>query len=189
VNRLLSAVLVLVPAVCFAEGGAEIGKPVGDFALKCVVDGKEHKLSAHKGKIAVIIFYNHNCGTCPDYDARLRRFNEIFAAKGVVTYALDAQAANSAADCKTEWEAKKLGFPLLKDAGGKVSERLGSEHTPTVYVIDGEGKLRYTGSFDDNADSAKAKLAYTADAVDALLLGKDVKLKRTEPFGCPIIRE
>jgi len=55
------------------------------------------------------------------------------------------------------------------------------------YVFDAERRLRYTGRMDDNPmDASKATTHELADALDALLAGKDPPAPLTNPIGCNV---
>jgi peroxiredoxin len=162
---------------------AEVDKPVRDFTLKDVSEGKEHKLSTHKGKVVVVIFYNHTCGTCPSYDGRLKKFHEAYKDKGVVMIGIDAHSMNSVEAAREQWDSKKPGFPLLKDEKGDVVTHFDPNVTPTCYVIDGKGVLRYSGAFDNSDAEVNVSKTFVKDAVEAVLGGKPVPAKFAEAFG------
>ena len=51
--------------------------------------------------------------------------------------------------------------------------------TPTFYVIDKQGVLRYRGAYDESLKEARAQKTYVHDALKAVLEGKEVALKTT----------
>ena len=42
-----------------------------------------------------------------------------------------------------------IEFPLLKDLGNAVADRLGAQRTPEVFVLDQNASVRYRGRIDD----------------------------------------
>lgn len=179
----LAGAIRSLPAADEIPASAELDKPVKDFVLKDVVEGKEHKLSAHKGKTVVVVFYNHTCGTCPSYDGRLKKLAEAYAKKNLVVIAIDAHSGNTAEAARESWEPKKFGFPLLKDEKGEVVKFFDASITPHCFVIDGKGVLRYHGAFDNSDNELSADKKFVINAVEAVIAGKAVAVKHEPPFG------
>jgi peroxiredoxin len=184
----LAAGLTALPAAVLAAGEdppatAECDKPVKDFTLKDVSEGKDHKLSAHKGRIVLVIFYNHTCGTCPSYDGRFKKFAAAYKDKGVSVIGIDAHANNTAEAARESWDPKQMGFPLLKDEKGDVVKFFDVSLTPTCFVIDGKGVLRYHGAFDNSDNELNVSRTFVKDAVEAIRAGKPVETKYADPFG------
>jgi peroxiredoxin len=87
----------------------------------------------------------------------------------------------------------EVTFPVLVDQGNVVADRFSAKTTPHLFVIDREGKLRYTGALDDDSNGKKQKAGekvetHAADAVAALLAGKAPETSSTPPVGCTIKR-
>ena len=77
----------------------------------------------------------------------------------------------------------------MKDPQNKVADLYDAQHTPTVYVVDPQGKVRYEGRIDENSEDAKS--VTTPDlrnALDAMLAGKPDARSVTKAFGCSIKR-
>jgi peroxiredoxin len=192
-NRALCCLLWLPAAVWAADAKdakkdeppakAEIGKAVREFKLADTVTGKEVSLSGLKGKVVVVVFYSHTCGTCPLYDGRFRKFSMEAGSHGVEVLAIDSAADRAAADAGKAWQPKRMGFPLLKDDRTKTAKWFEAECTPTCYLIDAKGVLRYAGAFDDSDKEDEVKVRHLQDAVDAVLAGKPVKTEKTDAFG------
>ena len=69
-----------------------------------------------------------------------------------------------------------LPFPLLKDVGNELADRLGVERTPEVFVLDAGRVVRYRGRVDDQFGFGVHRPAPTrrdlAAALDDLLAGR-----------------
>jgi hypothetical protein len=64
-----------------------------------------------------------------------------------------------------------------------------AKHTPEVYVVDAQGKLRYHGRIDENyEDAAKVSSPDLRNAIDQVLAGQPVAKAETKAFGCSIKR-
>jgi thiol-disulfide isomerase/thioredoxin len=82
---------------------------------------------------------------------------------------------------------RKFNFPYLYDGDTEtVSRAYGPVATPHAFVFDAQRKLRYAGRIDDSERPQYAKTHELRDAIDALLLGREVKSKTTRVFGCSI---
>ena len=57
---------------------------------------------------------------------------------------------------------------------------------PIVFVLDGEGTLRYRGAPDADHDDPSQEASWLRSALDALLEGKDPNPAATTPVGCSI---
>jgi cytochrome oxidase Cu insertion factor (SCO1/SenC/PrrC family) len=77
----------------------------------------------------------------------------------------------------------------MKDPGNKVADAYDAQHTPTVYVIDAQGKVRYEGRIDENYENPKGVTSPDLkNALDSLLAGKPIAKTTTKAFGCSIKR-
>jgi hypothetical protein len=64
-----------------------------------------------------------------------------------------------------------------------------AQHTPTVYVVDPQRKVRYEGRIDENyEDPSGVTSPDLKNALDSLLSGKPVAKTVTKAFGCSIKR-
>lgn len=79
----------------------------------------------------------------------------------------------------------KIEAKGVMDTDGRLAKGFGVKSTPTCFVIDAEGVLRYSGAPDDDADGKKADKAtnYVVAAVKAIVDGKKVETETTKPYG------
>ena len=77
----------------------------------------------------------------------------------------------------------------MKDPENKVADLYDARHTPEIFVVDPQGKLRYHGRIDENyEDPAKVASPDLKNALDAMLVGKAIARAETKAFGCSIKR-
>src|SRR6266540_1550337 len=62
------------------------------------------------------------------------------------------------------------------------------ERTPKIYLIDGEGVLRYQGRIDNSQDPRMVKRNDLREALNEMLSGKPVSVAETKALGCLIKR-
>jgi sensor domain CHASE-containing protein len=76
----------------------------------------------------------------------------------------------------------------MKDPDNKVADLYDARHTPTVYVVDSQGKLRYAGRIDDQTNAADVTSPDLKNALDSLLADQPIAKTTTKAFGCSIKR-
>ena len=58
--------------------------------------------------------------------------------------------------------------------------------TPHVYVVDGDGRIRYEGAPDADHRDPSLGAAWLRGALDAVLSGSEPDPASTDPVGCSI---
>jgi peroxiredoxin len=126
---------------------AYLGKKAPDFALK-TLDGKDFRLSDHRGNVVLINFWATWCGPCVIETPELvKMYNELHG-KGftVVGISLDEEGFEVVAPFAKEYE---VSYPLVVDDGTVAEEFGGVFGLPTTYVLDKNGNIqqRFIGIF------------------------------------------
>jgi len=193
---LVIASLVIIALAAVAGSGSSsdlpaapaIGTVIDDFKLPDP-NGAEHSLKALIGnKGAVIIFIATKCPVSNAYNDRMEKLAEDYKAKGISVIGINANNTEPAAEVKSHAAEKGLKFPILKDDGNKIADRLGANHTPEAYVIDASGKLVYHGRIDNAQNPANITSNDLRDALDAILAGQPIQKTTSVAFGCSIKR-
>jgi peroxiredoxin len=150
-------------------------------------DGVEHS-PADDGITAVVFTCNH----CPyalawherltqaarDYpDVRFLAINPNDAER----YPGDSYEAMQERVAQEDWS-----MPYLRDESQDVARAYGAQTTPDVFVIDGDGRLRYRGAPDADHNEPGLNAAWLREALDALLAGDDPSPAETPPKGCSV---
>lgn len=169
-----------------------IGDPLPDFSLPepdCTV----HSLVPGEGTAAVLVLFL--CNHCPyvhRYAARIARLVANYQPKGVDIWGINSNDAerypNDAPQHMPEM-ADRLGLPgrYLHDATQEVAHALRAERTPEAFLFNSLGMLAYRGAIDDNhEDEHQVKERYLEDALDAVLLNKQIQVDYAPPVGCSI---
>jgi peroxiredoxin len=189
-RALLSLVLLLAATSALTAETPAIGAAAPDFQLT-TVDGQPFSLAsaAKAHKAVVLMFISTQCPYSNAYNDRMRDMASAYASKGVLFVGLNSNKAEDAASVLSH--AKKNGhtFPIMKDPQNKVADLYDAQHTPTVYVVDPQGKVRYEGRIDENSEDPKAVTSPDLrNALDAMLAGKPIARSVTKAFGCSIKR-
>ncbi|MBU2939689.1 thioredoxin family protein [Lacinutrix sp. C3R15] len=193
------AIVLLISAFTVSKvsvhSGYKIGDIATDFSLKNI-DGKMVSLADYTDAKGFIVIFT--CNTCPyavAYEDRIEALNKKYADKGYPVIAImpnntDVQPGDRLEAMQARAKAKGFTFPYLKDEGQKIYPQYGATKTPHVYVLQKTKKgnqVKYIGAIDDNyQDEASVSKKYVENAVDALLLGKEVEEKETRAIGCTI---
>lgn len=193
---ILLASLVVAGAIFASGARAEgevpappaIGATIEDFTLPDA-DNKEHSLKSLAGKNGtVLLFIAVQCPVSNAYNERIEKLAQDYKAKGIAVVGINSNVAEDAAAVKTHAAENKLSFPILKDAGNKIADKLGATVTPEAYFLDGNNKLIYYGRIDNSRNAAQVETSDLRNALDAALAGKAVEKTEAKAFGCSIKR-
>jgi peroxiredoxin len=187
------------PAEALAKEGVQEGQqtttlidtPLKDFKLRDLMKDAETwvSLSEYKDKKAVVLFFtSYNCDASLDYENRALKLFKDFAGQDVVFLGVRSSAEDDAAGMRKYAEAKGFKIPFLEDTNNKLAAYLDVLVTPTFYVIDKQGVLRYRGAYDESLKESRAQKTYVHDALKAVLAGQEVALKTTRTIGCHMPR-
>ena len=150
-------------------------------------EGKRHALHVD-GATTVVVF---TCNHCPyalawhdrlasvadDYDVRFLAVNPNDAER----YPSDSYEAMQKRVAEEGWS-----FPYLRDEDQEAARSFGAKTTPDVFVLDGEGRLRYRGAPDADHRDPSQEAAWLREALDALLAGQEIARPETDPVGCSV---
>jgi peroxiredoxin len=165
-----------------------IGAVIEDFKLPDA-DGKDHSLKSLAGsKGVVIIFIATKCPVSNAYNDRMEKLAQDYKAKGINVIGINSNNTEPAAEVKSHASDKGLTFPILKDDGNKIADRLGATRTPEAYVLDASMKLVYHGRIDNSQKTEGISSNDLRDALDELLAGKAITKTGGAAFGCTIKR-
>ena len=165
-----------------------IGATIEDFTLPDV-DNKDRSLKSLAGKNGtVLLFIAVQCPVSNAYNERMAKLAEDYQAKGIAIIGINANVAEDAAAVKSHAAEHKLSFPILKDPGNKIADRLGAAVTPEAYFISADNKLLYHGRIDNSRNAAQVESNDLRNALDAALAGKAVEKTEARAFGCTIKR-
>jgi len=179
-----------------------IGASAPDFNLPGI-DGNTYTLASFKNaKVLVVVFMCNHCPTSQAYEARIVKLTSDYAEKGVSVVAINPNSpgalrldelgysdlGDSFPEMKIRAKDAHYNFPYLYDGDTEIaSHQYGPIATPHVFIFDASRKLRYEGRIDDMENPSKAPHSLDArNAIDALLIGKDVPVSITKTFGCSI---
>ncbi len=193
----LTAAIACSATVSLAADAADspIGKKIEDFSLPDV-HGNTHSLADYKGQPVVIAYVGTECPLAKNYAPRLNDLAAEFEKDGVRFLAINSNVQDTLGEVLTYARTFKLSFPVLKDNGSVVADKMGAVRTPEVFLLDKDHVVRYWGRIDDQygfktgAGYVKPKLRnrFLADAIIEMTAGKEVTAPVVEAHGCFIGR-
>jgi cytochrome oxidase Cu insertion factor (SCO1/SenC/PrrC family) len=178
-----------------AELGA--GEMAPDFTAKAD-DGSEVTLSSLRGKIVVLDWANYGCPFDHMHYAsgNLPALQQKYTGKGIVWLSVMSSAPGKEGyytqDLLKEADTANNNHAthVLMDGNGKIGKLYGAKTTPHMFVIDAKGVVQYNGAIDSISSTEQETLAkatpYIANAIDAVLAGKNPDPAYTTPYGCSV---
>jgi peroxiredoxin len=180
-------VFVLNPTVGSA-GDFAIGTTLENFSLPDT-NGKVQSFNELKGKNGtVIVFLSAQCPVVKGYNERISQIAADYQAKGINFIGINSNATESNDWVKSN-AAENYKFPVLKDEGNVIADKLGATVTPEVYFFDAKNVLLYHGAIDNDKSGKAVTDNYLRTAFDSSLNGKPIVKTRANAFGCSIKRK
>jgi hypothetical protein len=150
-----------------------------------------YPLELQKARAAVVIFSGIDCPISNAYAPLINRLCEHYQAANVAFYIVHSEAGLTLEAARKH--AKEFGYscPVLLDRRHELARLLGATVTPEAAVVGRSGNLLYLGRIDDayitlGQRRYEATTHELADAIEAVLAGKEVAMPRTRAVGCAI---
>src|SRR6266849_6264470 len=194
-KAVLGLALVLSSSLALAqaeETASPVGKKVENFTLRDY-RGAERSLQAFADhELVVLAFTGTECPVAKLYGPRLAGLAKEYGSKGVAFIGINANQQDSITAIGDCAKSHGITFPILKDVGNVLADRLGARRTPEVFVLDRQRVIRYWGRIDDQYGVGytrpRPQRRDLALALDELLAGKPVSVPVTTAPGCFIGR-
>ena len=178
-----------------SNDGYVIGDIATDFSLMNIDDKKVSLADFADAKGFIIIFTCNHCPFAKAYEDRIIALDKKYKTLGYPVIAInpnnpESYPSDSFNNMKIRAEEKGFTFPYLLDDGQHIYPQYGAKKTPHVFILEkaeAGNRVQYIGAIDDNyQDSTKVEQRFVANAVDALLAGKEIQIKETKAIGCSI---
>lgn len=173
--------------------GTEINSYAPDFELPGVDDEVHHLARYLENYRAVgVIFMCNHCPYVRLYLDRLKELQTELTPQGMTLIGINANDAekypeDSFDNMKAFAKEQELNFPYIRDVTQDVAHSFGAATTPEAFLLDHEGKLRYRGLIDDNANDPEAvEESYLLQAIAQLEAGATINPSVTQAVGCSV---
>ena len=172
-------------------------KSIANFKLKNASNNKFVALSDYKNaKGFAVVFICNKCPMAKFYSKRLNEIDLKYKKLGIPLVAINAMdtlayAEESFALMQKKAKKEQFNFPYLQDKLQTIAKQFNAKHTPQAFIIWkntlGKYTIKYQGAIDDNAgEPEKVTQHFLTNAMDELLLKKEVSTPKSESFGCRI---
>jgi len=105
-------------------------------------DGKAMDLADWQGKVVLVNFWATWCPPCVTEIPSMNRLLEKYRDQGLEIFSVDFQ--ESAQDIAEFAKQVPIDFPVLLDLDGRLSKDWGVFSFPTTFVVDRQGRVRYS---------------------------------------------
>jgi cytochrome oxidase Cu insertion factor (SCO1/SenC/PrrC family) len=112
-----------------------------DFTLTDV-DGRTFRLSDQEGKVVVLEFMRTTCPACVEESPRLRQLRSQFGSNVVMAIISIDPNGDTDSVLRDYRNQNLMGWIAIVDKAG-VYQGYGVDATPTIFIIDGNGYIKY----------------------------------------------
>lgn len=154
----LATVIAIGAAALWQFQGAAQAAPNVAFTD---LQGKTLTTQDLRGKVVLVKFWATSCTTCVAQMPDTIRHYQDLKSRGFDTIAV-AMQYDPPNYVKNYTETRRLPFPVVIDAQGKLAQAFGDVRlTPTAFLIDKHGNIikRYLGNYDEQAFMATVEKA------------------------------
>lgn len=148
--RTLAFLFALTPAL--SAWSVDVEQSAPDFTLEAL-DGPNLRLQEYRGQVVLINFWASWCGPCRQEMPVLDRLHQRYEEAGFAVLGVNVEGKRAPAE-KIAKQAK-VSFPVLIDAGQRVSKEYDLEAMPSTVVVDRDGTVRYIHRGYKPGDEAK----------------------------------
>jgi peroxiredoxin len=140
----------------------------------------------------VLVFTCNHCPYALAWHDRIITVARDYAERGVRVLAINPNDAeryprDSLEQMRARVERGEFdGVRYLRDESQEVARSYDAKTTPDVFVLDGDGVLRYRGAPDADHDDPSQNADWLRGGLDAVLAGRAPDPAETAPVGCSI---
>jgi peroxiredoxin len=146
-----------------------------------------------KAKAVLLFFVTTDCPVGNSYVPEMNRIHDAYAGRGVLVWAVQADASVAEPAVAKYAAEYRYGFPLVLDPRQDLVNLSGATITPQAAVLAPDGRVLYLGRIDNRVeDFGKQRPQATQNdlrvALDEVLAGRPVTHPHTKSIGCAINR-
>lgn len=135
-----SAATQTAPTATSTAAQTEVGTPMPEYAA-LNLDGSKFDLAAKRDKVVLLNVWATWCGPCIYEIPELQKLHDQYAPRGleVIGVSVDESGAESVRSFVAE--QKKMAYPIVLDAEGKIANLLQTTVLPTSVLVDHKGRI------------------------------------------------
>ncbi len=178
-------ILAVLTALLFTSASA------GEIILKDIQGKNVEPLSSKDGKPVVLIFIATDCPVANGYVPEINRIFTAFSGRGVHLTLVHPEPSTSTEEALTHAGEYGIKPTIVIDKQHLLVKATGATTTPEAAVFDKAGKLAYLGRINNQYSDYGDRRATVSehnlrDALDALLAGNPIKIRKAPALGCLI---
>ena len=199
-DRRIKLASMMIPAISLLSFSITAELPIGALIPKSDlkltdISGKEITLQSSIKENGLLVMFS--CNTCPVVVKNQDRTKEICQfslQKKIGVVVLNSNEANRSGEeslnaMKDYAKGQSYNWYYAVDKNNVLADAFGANRTPECFLFDKNGKLVYHGAIDDNpTDAGSVNRNHLKEAINELISGKDVSVKKTRSVGCSIKR-
>jgi peroxiredoxin len=157
-------------------------------------EGALHTFEEWRGHQAIVLFFvETDCPIANGYVPEMNRIREAYRARGVLFFAVQADAGAPDAAVARYAKEYRYSFPMLIDSHQVLVRMADATIVPQAAVFTPDGRRLYLGRIDNRVEDFgnqryQATAADLRQALDAVLAGKHPPHPTTKSIGCAITR-
>jgi len=190
----LLVVSLLVAGWCAGCSEPPAGDSAGPlrFELLDLSGAAVDLIEGHDGPATVFLFTRSDCPVSNRYARVVHRVVERFGPRGVRFFLVYVDPDEGPPVIRAHMSEYGYTCAAVRDPEHRLVKLTGATRTPEAAVLDRDRALRYRGRIDDQyIDFGKARPAALrhdlADALEAILAGREVVNRFTDAVGCYIV--
>jgi len=157
-RQLVTAALILLASAWQPAVAELLPNPVEQAAPALSLPdlaGRQHDLADYRGKVVLVNFWASWCAPCLVEMPSMQRLTSTLKERPFALLAVNVKEAKA-----TVWRFKKLlkvSFPALLDSDGVATQAWDVQFYPTSFLVDADGKIRYTayGAIEWDSDETR----------------------------------
>ncbi len=128
------------PASSESTAQTEVGSTMPEYSA-LNLDGSKFDLAAKRDKVVLLNVWATWCGPCRYEIPELQKLHELYAPRGLEVVGVSVDESGVDAVRSFVAEQKKMTYPIVLDAEGKIANLLETSVLPTTVVVDRSGRI------------------------------------------------
>ncbi|MCO6458236.1 MAG: redoxin family protein [Pirellulaceae bacterium] len=167
-----------------------VGRQVADFEYSDLAGRRQRLSDLADSKAVVVAMTSTSCPLSQKYLPTLAELARTYAPRGVAFVLVNPVATDEAAEMKAVLESLGGQASYVADSDERFARAVGAQTTTDVLVLDPTRTVVYHGAVDDQYGFGYAidapRHSYLAEALDAVLAGRQPPVEATEAPGCKL---
>ena len=171
----------------------ELGSSLKEFNLLDTVSGNNFSSTElDETKPSLIMFICNHCPYVIHYHDEIKQlagdYAEILNMVAISSNDIENYPQDGPDKMRELWEDLGLSFPYLFDSTQEIAKKYKAECTPEFYLFDHLQQLVYRGRLDESSPNSGIEPTGEdlRDAIDNLIIGKEINSNQLPSMGCNI---